>query len=147
MKNKKLLTGITTILMLATFSVTALADSPYSSAVEAVAGVTGKTVEEVIAERQNGDTYGMIADEEGMLDEFKQVILDMKKDMLDAQIYNGTLTESQADEILTDIETRQGICDGTGIGQSGKCSMRLNGSGGRGMGRGNGLRDGSCLYN
>lgn len=149
---KLVVTGIA-VLTLAAGSVTAFAASQYATPAEAVAGLTGREVQSVIDERiESGKTYGTIASEAGVLDEFKTEMLEMKKDKLAARVAAGTMTQEQADAILARIEANQANCDGTGNGMNGAgCGMGTGfgqgGGQGRGQGRGmgSGMRNGSCL--
>lgn len=176
MKNlKKTLAVGTMVLALGTASTTVFAAANYKTPAEAVAGITGRTVESVIAERvETGKTYGTIAAEAGKLDEYKTESLEMKKDNLNAQVAAGTITQEKADTIIKAIEENQVVCDGTGvakIGQNLGAKFNSNGTGqgtgctnrsaetgigqgrgavasGRGMGVGGmGLQDGSCYVN
>ncbi|MHB8126129.1 MAG: hypothetical protein ACYDEJ_10895 [Desulfitobacteriaceae bacterium] len=107
-----------------------------------VAGLTGKSVEEITAQRAAGTTYGTIAKEAGKLDDFKAQTLEQKKIVLDQRVKDGNLTQAQADQIYNSIKTNQATCDGTGSAGIG----RSNGVGfgqGMGMGRGAGQRNGS----
>lgn len=98
-----------------------------------VAGLTGKSVEAVTAERAAGITYGAIAQEAGMLDEFKAENLEQKKVILDQRVAEGNLTQAQADETYKAIAANQATCDGNGSAKIG----RKNGAGfGQGMGAG-----------
>jgi Protein of unknown function (DUF2680). len=120
------------VLVIGATSITAFAASRYSSPAEAVAGLTGKTVESVIQERQDtGKSYGAIAEDAGKLEEFKQEKLQILKDNLAKRVADGTITQERADEIVKAVEERQAVCDGTGTGGAG-CGM------GAGLGRGNG---------
>ena len=146
--------GAMTLVIGAT-SLTAFAASKYSSPAEAVAGLTGKTVESVIAEKsETGKTYGTIAKEAGKLDEFKSENLQIKKDALAEKVASGTLTQERADEIVKAVEENQANCDGTGaarVGQKmGAGFGGMNGGGqgrGPGAGRGQGNCGGACLNN
>ena len=149
-KLKTLTTLGIVVIAVSVISITAFAASAYKTPAQAVAGLTGKTEQSVIAERADtGKTYGTIANEAGKLEEFQDEMLEMKKDVLDARVAAGTLTQAQADEILADIEENQANCDGTGsarIGQkagAGFGSMNGQGQGqGRGQGQGNGMGQG-----
>lgn len=145
MKNlKKFLAG-----SIAVFTVTAsasmlpvLAAPAYETPAEAAAGVTGKTLEDVLAERQDGKSYGMIASEAGVLEEFQNAVLEIHQETLASKVEDGTITQEQADTWLSAFQQRQAVCGGTGAGG---CGLGL-GCGGRGYGRGMGrrLQDGSC---
>lgn len=141
-KLKKIFVVGVAVLALSTVSITALAASAYGSPAEAVAALSGKTVESVTAERQEtGKTYGTIASEAGVLDEFKSSMLEIKRDVLAARVAAGDMTQEQADEILAALEANMATCDGTGgamIGQQYNVGFGSNGSGiGNGAGKGN----------
>lgn len=143
---KKTMVIGSTIALLATIGVTAFAASTYQTPAEAVAGLTERTVQEVVDVRtETGKTYGTIAKEAGKLEEFKKEVLEVKKDRYAQLVADGKMTQAQADAAIAAIEENQATCDGTG---GGSCGMR-NGSGfgrgnGNGSGFGRGLRDGSC---
>lgn len=160
-----MLTAGTVVLAMGATSITALAAAQYRTPAEAAAGITGRTLESVIAERTDaGKTYGTIASEAGKLNEFKAEILEIKKDKLAAQVAAGTITQERADAILAAIEENQAACDGTGSARTGRSMGAKFGSDGtgpgtgganRGFGRGQGagcgmglggmrLQDGSC---
>lgn len=152
---KKIAFVLSVLTLTLLLSVTAFA-ATYDTPAEACAGITGKTLEEVVAQRLEGATYGSIAIDAGKLEEFKAAMLELKEDRLDQLVTDGTISQADADEILDLIQERQALCDGTGAGQGG-CGLGLGlgmgrgqgvGQGaGRGAGRGQGLglRDGSCL--
>jgi hypothetical protein len=156
-QSKKLMVFAVIVLVLAATTVTAFAASKYSSPAEAVADLTNRTVEDVVAEKQDaGTTYGSIAKEAGVLDEFKAEMSEMKKDRVAEKVADGTMTQDQADALNKAFEERQAVCDGTGSGQVGKQYGAGFGRGpgyglkrgpGNGQGRmaGNGACDGSCL--
>lgn len=127
------------VLTIGATSLTAFAASKYNTPAEAAAGLTGKTVESVIEEKtETGKTYGTIAKEAGKLTEFKNEILEMKKDILDEKVKNGIITQERADEIITALKENQANCDGTGSARVGqKMGAGFGGNGG-GMGRGQG---------
>lgn len=153
MKNvKKTLAICTTVLALCLTSVTVYAASTYNSPSEAVAGLTGRTLDSVVSERvDTGKTYGTIANEAGVLDEFNVEMLEMKKDILQSKVSDGIMTQEEAEVIISAIEENQANCDGTNtakIGQKmgagfGNQKGTLNNSGmrqgkGQGMGQGSG---------
>ena len=141
------------LLVVGATSITVFATSAYKSPAESVAGLTGKTVENVIAERsETGNSYGSIASEAGKLEDFKKEMLEIKKDALAEKVAAGTMTQEEADKIIAAIEENQATCDGTGsarIGQkmgAGFGSENCNGQGnGQGKGHGGaGRGQGSC---
>ena len=147
MKNvKKLIAAGVLTLALSVTGITAFAASAYKTPAEAAAGVTGKSVSDVITEhQQTGKTYGTIANESGKLEEFKAERLEIMKDNLDSRVSAGTLTQEKADAIYNNMKENQANCDGTGQGAGG-CGLG-NGQGGCGKsGQGSGHRfgNGSC---
>ncbi len=155
---KKITTTGFMVMAISATGVTAFAASQYNTPAELAAGITGRTVESVVAEKiETGRTYGKIAFDAGKLDEFKTEALEIKKDQLASQVTSGTMTQERADTIITALEKNQANCDGTGnagIGKSLGARFGANGAGmgtGRGSttergrgGQGMGLRDGSC---
>lgn len=146
MKNFKKLVAAATIVGL--LGVAGVASASYAAGAKTpadiVAGLTGKTVEEIRAQRAAGTTCGTIAQEAGKLDEFKEEMLVQKKAVLDQRVKDGKLTQEQADAIYQAIGAHQATCDGTGsagIGQK-------NGAGfGQGIGKGSGQGNGSGIGN
>lgn len=147
---KKLFALGASVLALSALSVTAFAVSAYSNPAEAVAGLTGRTVESIVEEQQEtGNTYCTIADEAGVLDEFKSEVLKMREESLDARVAAGTMTQEHRDEILAAIEANMETCDGTdramigknyggGFGNNSDCLGTGAGRGFSGQGRRNG---------
>lgn len=169
---KRFIAAGTIILTIGAVSASALAASAYNNPAEAVAGLTGRTLESVTQERaETGNTYGTIANQAGVLTEFQAEVLEIKKDRLQSRVEAGTMTQERADAIIEAAEENQANCDGSGsarigqnqgagfgagsgMGQGHGASQRLGkGSGqgngaGAGLGQGGngmGLRDGSCL--
>ncbi len=101
-----------------------------------VSELTGKTVEELYVEHQAGSTYGEIASEAGVLDEFKGLSLIAKKAILDERVAAGALTQEEADAYYATLVENQLTCDGTGDN-----ALKLEN--GLGFGAGNGLHDGT----
>lgn len=135
------------VIAVSAISFTAFAASSYSSPAQAVAGLTGRTEESVIAEKvETGDTYGTIANEAGKLEEFKDEMLEIKKDTLAERVAAGTMTQEQADAVLKNLEENQATCDGTGsarIGQNSGAGFGKNGGMGQGNGTGRGQGGGA----
>lgn len=136
MKNfVKKLAAFTIAAALGLAGTTAFAAAAYQTPAEAVAGLTGRTTQEVIDERINtGKTYGTIAQEAGKLEEFQSAMLEMAKDRMDELVSAGGLTQEQADARIDLMEQNQVICNGTGIG----AGAGVGGGYGRGYGCGGG---------
>lgn len=131
MKNLKKLVVVVTAL-----SVMVAAGAVYAAPItpaEVVAGLAGKTVEQVNDLRAAGKTYGTVANEAGKLDEFKAQMLEQKKAILDQRVKDGSITQEQADAIYNNMKNNQSLCDGTGTGKG-----RMGNGAGFGMGRGQG---------
>ena len=152
MKNFKKLIAVGTII--GSLGVVGVAGASFATGTTTpagiVSGLTGKSVEDITAQRANCTTYGAIAQEAGKLDEYKTQSLEQKKLVLDQRVKDGKLTQAQADEIYKSIETNQVTCDGTGSAAIGKSNgigfgqgMRMGkGSGQRGGGMGRGMGNG-----
>jgi len=142
MKNlkKTVAIGMMILAMCAT-SLTAFAASQYGTPAEAVAGITGRTIDSVVTERnETGKTYGAIADEAGKLDEFKAENLELKKDKLDTQVAAGTITQEKADSIIAAIKENHVNCDGTGKEQVDRnMGAKFGANGAVGAKRGSGM--------
>ena len=120
-------------------SVSAFAASDYNTPADIVAGLTGRAVDEVVAEKaESGDTYGELADQAGMLDAFKAEMLALKKAVLDEKVATGAITRESADEIIEVIEERQENCDGSGSDED-RLYLGLGSMSGHGDGNGQGL--------
>ncbi len=139
-KMKKLLTLGTMALLVGATSITAFAASNYNTPAEAVAGLTGRTVESLIAERSEmGQTYGAIANAAGKLQEFKTEILQVKTNVLTSKVETGTMTQEQADEIIAVLEANMENCNGSGSARIGQAlNAGFGKTNGNGLGKGQG---------
>jgi len=127
-------------------SITVFAAAKYDSPQEALAGMTGKTVEEITEKKvQENKTYGAIAAEEGKLDEFKVELLEQKREMIQERVTEGNLEQEDADAILERIQERQETCIGEGNPGEGMMEgygMKFGNGPEDGQGYGNGLQNG-----
>ena len=125
-------------------SITVFAAAKYDSPQEALAGMTGKTVEEITEKKvQENKTYGAIAAEEGKLDKFKVELLEQKREMIQERVAEGDLEQEDADAVLERIQERQETC--IGEGNPGEGMMEVLGmrfGNGPQDGNGNGLQNG-----
>lgn len=127
------------VLALAATSLTAFAFTGVSTPAEIMANITGKTVEEVTEQKITSDkTYGEIAYDEGLWEEFNDEMLKSKKAFLDEKVKEGAITQEEADEIYENILERQEYCNGNGSGFGGGMMGYGFGNGGRGLGQGRG---------
>lgn len=109
---KRMIIVGTIVLTVCSTGMTVFATSQYKTPAEAVAGITGRTVESVINEKvETGKTYGEIAKAAGKFEEFKAENLQIQKDNINAQVANGILTQEKADSIIKAIEENQAICN------------------------------------
>ncbi|MGV8146425.1 MAG: hypothetical protein ACLKAK_09145 [Alkaliphilus sp.] len=72
---------------------------------EVLAGITGKTTEEVFELREEGSTCGQLAMDLEVWEEFKQANLEVRKARLEYMVEEGKITQEKADEILATIES------------------------------------------
>ena len=124
---------------------TAVFAASAKSPAETLAELTGKSVENVIAEKiESGQTYGAMAQEAGKLAEFTAANLEAKKDILAEQVASGKISQERADVIMGNIDKNMAACDGTAAGGAGAGAGIGAGAGaGNGNGNGQGNRDGS----
>lgn len=134
--NKTAIVIIAVLALLAT-SFTAFAYAAGSPA-EILSGLTGRSAEEISNEKvQSGTTYGQIAYDEELWEEFRTEMLESKKAFLDEKVADGTLTQEQADTIYENMQLRQQNCTANGTGGGfGGGMMGLGYGGGRGCGGG-----------
>ena len=146
MKNLKKLIAVATII--GSLSVVGIAGAAYATGATTPAGIvselTGKSVEDVTAERATGKTYGAIAEDAGKLENFKTEILVQKKAMLDQRVTDGNMTQAQADAMYKSIQENQTTCDGTGTAKMGQRSGMGFGQGAR-QHTGDGMGMGGCM--
>ncbi len=143
------------VLMIGLLGAVGIAYAAAQTPADIVAGLTGKSVEALAAERAAGKTYGTIASEAGKLEEFKTQMFAQKKAVLDERVQAGTMTQEQADKVYAALQANQANCDGTGSAGIGKANGAGFGKGmgkgtgaGQGMGRGQGSRgmgQGACV--
>ncbi len=97
---------------------------------ELLARETGETVESIVQKKvESGKTYGEIANDYGVLEEFKKGSLEIKREMLNARVASGLLTQAEADSLYIQMLEYQEDCDGAGIYGVGCRLMTGNGQG------------------
>ena len=144
MKSKKLLvvlTIVTTILV--AFASVSFAASVYGSPAEIIAGLTGKSVDDVYAAREAGETFGQQAADAGELEAFQTARLELMKERLAQLVKDGRLTQEEADARLAQITAAIAACDGTGDGSGSGLGRMMGGRGGRGGMGGQGVCGGT----
>ncbi|MCI8548043.1 MAG: hypothetical protein HFJ38_04050 [Bacilli bacterium] len=114
---KNLLSGLL-VIGLITISINQVsAQSIYHSKAEILSELTGNTTEEIYKERENAKTYGEIAKEEDVLEEFKEKNLENTRKYLEEKTIKGEITEEESTQIMENIEEYHQNCDGTGNGR------------------------------
>lgn len=108
----------------------------FSSPAEIYAGLKGITVEDAYTARAAGSTFGQLADQAGVLDQFQSQMLENRKALIQDRVTNGTLTQAQADAMIQTLEQNMALCDGTGMygqGMRGAMGQGMKGAMGQGM--------------
>lgn len=106
--------------------------------------ITGKSVADISTQRtEENKTYGEIASENGVLDEFKEAKLESTKEVVAGRVENGSLTQEQADQIISNMEENMTDCNGDGTGGNAGLGLGTGAHDGSGQGQGQMLRDGS----
>lgn len=130
---------IPTLLLTVALSVTAFA-ATYSGPAAIVSDLTGIAEADVNAQRAAGETYGQVAANNGVLEQFKEKMLEWKLQIIDQRVEEKTLTPEQAAELKQTITERVEACTGTPAdGQRLGAGLRF----GMGGGAGNGFCGGS----
>lgn len=144
---KKLMIGILTAGLLLV-GATGVFAATFKSPAEIYAQLKGVTVEEAYAAKATGSSYGQLAAEAGVLDEFKSKMLENRKAVIQDRVANGQLTQEQADAVIKNMEANQAVCDGTGMtgrGGAGRMGGFGQGQGAKGsMGARGGMGSGVC---
>jgi hypothetical protein len=108
-----------------------------ASPAEILSDLTGKSTETLYEQRDEGTTFGALAIEEGVQEQFKERMLENKKEILQERVEEERLTQEEADAIYERMEQNQENCDGTA---QGACVGEARGLGfGRGSRGGNGF--------
>ena len=130
-KISKIIAGSTLAVAMGITSLTVFAAAKYDNPWEALAGITGKSIEEIEEEHfEEGKMLYEIAEDEGKLEEFRNEVLEQKKEVIEARVKEGSLSRERADQILENIENGTGPCGGGVAGQNYGLGF------GKGMGRG-----------
>ena len=140
--------GALTIAMGVT-SITVFAAAKYDSPQEALAGMTGKTTEQIVEKKaMENKSYGAIAAEEGKLEEFKVEIMERKREVIQERVAEGILEQEDADAILERIQERQETCIGEGnVGEGMMKGLGTRLGNGPQNGEGKGAKVGSGIRN
>ena len=131
---KTIIMVVMAAVLLAGSATVAFAADGWKTPAEIVAVLTGKTVDQAQADRQDGKSYGAQAAAADKLDEFTAERLAQYKLRLDEAVKDGRLTQAEADKLYDAMKTRMAACTGNGTGMGGN----KMGKGGCGFGAGNG---------
>lgn len=151
MKNKRniIAAGALSLAMGLT-SMTVFAAAKYDSPQEALAGMTGKSVEEIAELKTAENTYGSIAVDAGVLDEFKAELFEQKKEVVEERVTEGRISQEDADALLERIQEHQADCDGEGNPEDrpmAGAGLQFGNGAQNGQGYGSGLKNGEGLGN
>lgn len=112
---------------------------------ELLSELTGKSVQKIEGERLTSKTYGQVASDNDVLDEFQAKRIENHKQFLQEKVANGSVTQEQADQIISQMKQNQANCDGSGNGIHHKVESHHNNTGthhGMGYYKGNGFHRG-----
>jgi Spy/CpxP family protein refolding chaperone len=145
------------VLVLALLTVAAVTTAVFAaqSPQEALAELTGRSAEELRQERaSSGRSFGAMAKEADLLEEFKLKMFELKKQRISERVAAGEITREQADDMIRQIETRQAECNGDAAGAGGIGGFGIKSKGFRqggsdnagraGLGMARRMRDGSA---
>lgn len=112
-KTKRVLLITAMILAISALSLFAFAASKYTNPAEALAALTGQTVEQVLQQsKDSGKTLGTLANEAGVLEAFKTEVTEIHKARIQERVESGRITQEQADAILARMQERLLNCTG-----------------------------------
>ena len=119
-----------------------------STSAEIYSEVAGITTEEAYSLRQEeGKTFGELAEENGVLEEFVDKMVEDKITKIEDKVDQGSLTQEEADTYIAKIKENAENCDPSNPAKLGQ-KIGLNNKNGNGnyakVGRGNGLRKNGC---
>lgn len=139
---KALIAVITACLLL--LGATGVLAATFKSPAEIYAEVKGVPVEEAYAERVAGTSFGQLAEEAGVLEEFQADMLANRKALIQERVAKGQLTQEQAEFMIENMENRQALCAGSGMygRQAGSLGQGADVGQGQGLNakRGQGMR-------
>ena len=115
----------------------------YSSPVEILTDLTGKTSEEIVAERRSGQTFGQVAEVNQVLDQFKGKMFAYKQAVIEQRVSEGKITEEKATAVKELMGARMAECQGSPTGEREKLELKFGGGLGFNKGETPGARDGN----
>ncbi|HBL85255.1 MAG: hypothetical protein A2Y17_03410 [Clostridiales bacterium GWF2_38_85] len=119
-KFRKPLIVLAAVAVLGAISITSIAAGVFGNPAQILADLTSQSADSVEqAKLETGETYGQMAIDAGVFEEFKSALLEERKADIAERVAEGTLTQEQADAIIARIEDRVANCDGTILGRMG----------------------------
>lgn len=113
---KKTVIAVATAGLLLLGATGVFAATTYKTPAEIYGDLTGVTAEEAYEQRAAGEPYGVLAEEAGVYEEFREEMLENKKALIEQRVEDGTLTREQADIIISNMEANTEGCYGPGCG-------------------------------
>ncbi|HHX70990.1 MAG: DUF2680 domain-containing protein [Miniphocaeibacter sp.] len=149
--SKKLIVILALVMALGVGTTALAVENNRVSHPDILSNITNKPLEEIIEIRNNtGKTYGQIAEDFGVLEEYKEEMFTIKKNFINEKVDNGYLDREEADRIIANMESNKDLCDGENLGYRKLCGNyglgigMLNKKGrGNGLGTGQRLQDGT----
>lgn len=138
MKTLKTILAVFVITAVLGSSVAVFAANEKQSPIDVLVNITNYSVEEIKEQVSQGKRLGLIAEEAGHLEAFKEQMLAIKKLRIEQRVIDGKLSQEQADKILQHFEEKSAVCDGTGgekIGRACKASFGEGPANGMGLKR------------
>lgn len=134
MKSKRIISVLAIAGLLAT-SGAAMASANNLTPAEILSSLTGKTTQALYQEREQGETFGQVASENGQLEEFKKEMLAQKRLLIQEKVENKEMTQEQANAAIKQLEENQADCDGTPDETRERLNLQLGGGQGSGQGQ------------
>lgn len=135
MNKKKIILSLGAIALLVTLSTqTVFASEVNLTPAGILSKITGKSIESLTEERkETNKSYGAMAKEEGIFDDFKEEMIEVKKARINELLENNEITKEEADKMISSFND----CDGTGKqGKDGNMGMKFGkGNGNKQHGR------------
>ncbi len=119
----KKLVGVTLVLVVVLGAGAAAYAASGNTPAEIVAELTEQPLESVMEQRGEGATYGALAMQADVWEEFQQRMLELRKEILDQRVAAGQLTQEEADQIYQGLQENLATCPGTGAGGAGGAGL------------------------
>lgn len=131
---KKIVIALTSLVLTLSFATVAMAGT-YSNPAEIISSLTGKSQTEIYEQRTEGKTFGQIAQEYQVEDQFRKEMAAYKKDIIDQRVKDGVLTEEKGAAIKKALDERIANCTGTPNVDKERLGQKFNAGAGFGKGQ------------